>query len=888
MITSYMQDNPSMFGFRASKFILSVLVLIQLLPTQLLAQRSKSPWQTLTGEAPLIIARGGFSGMFPDSSFNAYSFVASTSAPDAVLWCDVQLTKDGVGICFPYVTMYNDSNVRDAYPKKKNSYLLNGVLTQDWFTVDFTSKDLNTVFLTRGVLSRSNAFDNNQNVISTVQDVATEFKPSGFWLNVQHDAFYTQHNLSMSSFLLSVSKTVIIDYLSSPEVSFFRNIGARFGKTGPKFVFRFLDKDDVEVSTNQTYGALMRNLTFIKTFASGVLVPKSYIWPVKDQYLLPHTSFVRDAHKAGLEVYASGFANDFDIAYNYSYDPLTEYLSFMDNGDFSVDDCFSHLGSNASTQVDFLVISKNGANGDYPGSTDLAYTKAIKDGADIIDCAVQMSSDGIPFCLNSTNLGESMNIFQTPFRNRSTTVPEFNSLAGLYSFNLAWSEIQTLTPAISNPYSRNFHMFRNPRERSSGKLVSLSEFLNLANNSSSLVGVLINVEHAAYLREKQGLDVVKAVLDTLKESGYSNATKRVMIQSSNSSVLVDIKKQSRYETVYQVEETIRDIQDSAIQDIKKFADAVVVGRYSLYPVSASFITGQTNLVERLQKFKLPVYVETFRNEFVSQAYDFFSDATVEINTHVTGAGVSGTITEFPLTAARYKRNRCVARKDTPVYMIPVPPAGLLEIVSPTFLPPAEAPNPVFTDADITEPPLPPVTAKAPTTSPGPLSTEIEIVLMVVKVAVFVIFGCDLEPHSNEPYLATSLQDFWGRRWNLMVPGILRQAVYTPIRQVSKRKLNSVLSLFLGLLVTFVVSGAVHELMLFCLTRELPTGEVTMFFVLNGVCTAAEVVVKKKFERRLWRMSPLLSRVLTVGFCGCDWWLAVFPSTYKEGYDRETC
>ncbi|CDY11995.1 BnaC03g14210D [Brassica napus] len=52
-------------------------------------------------------------------------------------------------------------------------------------------------------------------------------------------------------------------------------------------------------------------------------------------------------------------------------------------------------------------------------------------------------------------------------------------------------------------------------------------------------------------------------------------------------------------------------------------------------------------------------------------------------------------------------------------------------------------------------------------------------------------------------------------------------------------------------------------MLFCLTRELPTGEVTMFFVLNGVCTAAEVVVKKKFERRLWRMSPLLSRVLTL-------------------------
>lgn len=140
-------------------------------------------------------------------------------------------------------------------------------------------------------------------------------------------------------------------YLSSPEVNFFRNIGNRFGRKGPKFVFRFLEKDDVEVSTNQTYGSLAGNLTFIKTFASGILVPKSYIWPVESQYLLPHTSVVQDAHKAGLEVYASGFANDFDIAYNYSFDPLAEYLSFMDNGDFSVDGVLSDFPLTASSAV---------------------------------------------------------------------------------------------------------------------------------------------------------------------------------------------------------------------------------------------------------------------------------------------------------------------------------------------------------------------------------------------------------------------------------------------------------------------------------------------------------------------------------------------------------
>ncbi|CAF1743963.1 BnaC09g52640D [Brassica napus] len=687
MIT-YMQDNPSMFRLRASKFLLLyVLILSQFLSTQLLAQRSKSPWQTLTGEAPLIIARGGFSGMFPDSSVTAYSFVSATSVPDAVLWCDVQLTKDGVGISFPDVTMYKDSNVK--------------MLTLNGKTL---------TFLTESLLRTGSPLTSPPKISKACS----------------HDAFYAQHNLSMSRFLLSVSKTVIIDYLSSPELKFFRDIGSRFGKTGPKFVFRFLEKDEVEVSTNQTYGSLMTNLTFINMFASGVLVPKSYIWPVdEDQYLLPHTTFVQDAHKEGLQVYASGFANDFDLAYNYSYDPLAEYLSFMDNGNFSVDGVVSDFPLTASSAVVlllqrkgiFFVISKNGASGDYPGCSDLAYSKAIEDGADIIDYAIQMSSDGIPFCLNSSNLLEGTNVFQSPFINRSSTVPEIAPHAGLYSFSLRWTEIKTLRLAMTHPYSLGFNLFRNPREKSSEKIVSLYDFLILANKSSSLVGVLISVENVAYLREKQGIDVVKEVLYAFKEAYYINATKRVMIQSSNNPVLVDFKKQSPYEIVYQVEKNVGDIVDSAIEEIKKFADAVVVSRLSVYSTRNFFLTGQTHLVEKLHKFNLPVYVKTFRNEFVSQPWDFFSDATVEINTYVAGAGVSGTITEFPLTAARYKRNRCLTRKDHPPYMPLVKPAGLLGFVN------HDSPHPAFTADDVTEPPLPPVTFRTPPNIPGPLSTD---------------------------------------------------------------------------------------------------------------------------------------------------------------------
>ena len=41
----------------------------------------------------------------------------------------------------------------------------------------------------RGILSRSDAFDNNQYAISTVQDIAMELKPKSFWLNVQVNSY---------------------------------------------------------------------------------------------------------------------------------------------------------------------------------------------------------------------------------------------------------------------------------------------------------------------------------------------------------------------------------------------------------------------------------------------------------------------------------------------------------------------------------------------------------------------------------------------------------------------------------------------------------------------------------------------------------------------------
>ncbi|XP_010488707.1 PREDICTED: probable long-chain-alcohol O-fatty-acyltransferase 5 [Camelina sativa] len=147
-----------------------------------------------------------------------------------------------------------------------------------------------------------------------------------------------------------------------------------------------------------------------------------------------------------------------------------------------------------------------------------------------------------------------------------------------------------------------------------------------------------------------------------------------------------------------------------------------------------------------------------------------------------------------------------------------------------------------------------------------LYLELEIIFTLLKVLISISLGCEFEPQSNKPYLATYLQDFWGRRWNIMVPAILRPAVYTPMRRVSERRMSSSWALFPGILATFIVSGLVHDLLFFYLTREMPTGDVTLFFLLQGVCISAELAVKKKTTvMQRWRLSPTVSRILTVGF-----------------------
>ncbi|XP_027933423.1 probable long-chain-alcohol O-fatty-acyltransferase 5 [Vigna unguiculata] len=164
--------------------------------------------------------------------------------------------------------------------------------------------------------------------------------------------------------------------------------------------------------------------------------------------------------------------------------------------------------------------------------------------------------------------------------------------------------------------------------------------------------------------------------------------------------------------------------------------------------------------------------------------------------------------------------------------------------------------------------------------------SLDLLLIFIGATVRTAFGFEIEPQFNEPYLSTSLQDFWGRRWNLMVSHLLRPTVYNPTRTVLTSFVSFSCASSAAMLLTFLASGLMHELIYYYLTRVTPTWEVTCFFVLHGVCTVVEVAVKKVAGHREWRLHGLVSGPLVISFLAITANWLFFPQLLRNGVDTK--
>ena len=99
-------------------------------------------------------------------------------------------------------------------------------------------------------------------------------------------------------------------------------------------------------------------------------------------------------------------------------------------------------------------------------------------------------------------------------------------------------------------------------------------------------------------------------------------------------------------------------------------------------------------------------------------------------------------------------------------------------------------------------------------------------------------GIDATPIMRNPIRATSVSEFWGRRWNTAFHELASRFTFQPLRRVVGAAGASLL--------TFVISGLIHELVISVPARAaygLPTG----YFVLQGLGVAGE---RTQWGRRL--------------------------------------
>ncbi|HEY0512201.1 MAG TPA: glycerophosphodiester phosphodiesterase [Thermoanaerobaculia bacterium] len=311
---------------------------------------------------PIVIAHRGASGYRPEHTLAAYELAIAMGAD--FIEPDLVSTKDHVLIARHENEISETTDVAD-HPEladRRTTRRIDGVEVTGWFTEDFTLAEIKTLRARERLPTRSQGF-NGRFEIPTFAEVldlarrqsAETSRTIGIYSETKHPTYFHARGLPLEKPLLAVLEMAGYRGRSAPVFiqSFETGNLKELRRRTDLPLIQLLEAagqpwDLAVVDDGRSYADLATpaGLAGIAAYADGIGPNKRMIVPGgADGRLLPPTSLVDDAHRAGLLVHPWTFRSDPPfLAPEYGGDPGLEYRQFFDLG---VDGLFSDFADTA-------------------------------------------------------------------------------------------------------------------------------------------------------------------------------------------------------------------------------------------------------------------------------------------------------------------------------------------------------------------------------------------------------------------------------------------------------------------------------------------------------------------------------------------------------------
>ncbi|XP_075982363.1 uncharacterized protein LOC142980707 [Anticarsia gemmatalis] len=278
---------------------------------------------------PLVIGHRGASGYVPEHTLGSYSLAVVMGAdyiePDLVMTSDHQLVArhdNELGLT-------TDVASRPEFASRRQTKTIDGNELTGWFTEDFTLAELKTLRAIERIpdIRPGNARLNGIFFIPTFQEIidlakgleTSQKRVIGIYPEIKHSTYFRKLGLPVEQALVDILHKNGYEgrhapiYIQSFEVN---NLKELKNMTDLRLLQLYESDrsmqpfDQIDQGTNLTYGdmATPEGLSAVAVYAYAVGPDKSFIIPRDENNRLGNaTSFVDDAHAAGLKVHPYTF-----------------------------------------------------------------------------------------------------------------------------------------------------------------------------------------------------------------------------------------------------------------------------------------------------------------------------------------------------------------------------------------------------------------------------------------------------------------------------------------------------------------------------------------------------------------------------------------------------